>query len=250
MMETQIGETPREMPTWDQVREALVRMGRSEGIWAGVPLPVDGLSMTIEEKYPFKNLEERFGDIETVSRIDVPEDADDWFLHSCWHSTVKRGMVYVFIGPQGKVRHQFVQISEYERIVQTMLVAASPAWSIEAELAAIAKLGKLISRHMLDIYMLTGTFLESSKRSGIVYIFRRLAPTIAVRPGHGGAMIGGKVLATLCAHPIAYYNDSWAGAMVPTDDVVSHLIMMRGDEHFFWRRCNQHDPNAVESRMV
>ena len=239
-----------DLPTWDQVRESLVRMGRSEGIWAGVPLPVDGLAMTIEDKYPFEKLEERFGNGRTMSRFAVPNDADQWFLHSCWHSTVKRGAVYVFIGPHGRVRHQFIQISEYERIINTMVVAASPAWSIDAEFAAIEKLGKLITRHMLEIYMLTGTFLESSRRSGLFYIFRRLAPTIAVRPGPGGAMVGGRVLAALCAHPIAYYNNSWAGAMVPTDDVISHLVMMRGDEHFFWRRCNQHDTNAIEARMM
>ena len=33
---------------------------------------------------------------------------------------------------------------------------------------------------------------------------------------------------------------SWAGAMVPTDDVIAHLSLMRGDEHMFWKRCNQH----------
>lgn len=41
-------------------------------------------------------------------------------------------------------------------------------------------------------------------------------------------------------HPIAYYADSWAGAMCPTDDVIAHLMMMRGDEAMLWKRCNHH----------
>jgi hypothetical protein len=43
------------------------------------------------------------------------------------------------------------------------------------------------------------------------------------------------VRCTLCMHPIAYYEDSWAGAMCPTDDVIAALMMMRGDEPMFWR---------------
>ena len=41
--------------------------------------------------------------------------------------------------------------------------------------------------------------------------------------------------------------NSWAGAMCPTDDVLAHLMLMRGDEAMFWRRANQHaaiDPLA------
>jgi hypothetical protein len=49
-----------------------------------------------------------------------------------------------------------------------------------------------------------------------------------------------RFLAALCLHPIGYYEDSWAGVMAPTDDVVAHLMLCRGDEHMFWRRANQH----------
>jgi hypothetical protein len=35
--------------------------------------------------------------------------------------------------------------------------------------------------------------------------------------------------------------------MVPTDDVIAHLMLMRGDEHMFWRRCNQHQPWTKEA---
>lgn len=80
-------------------------------------------------------------------------------------------------------------------------------------------------------------FAERSPRSGISYIFRRLRPTIALKAGKDDRM---RCLAALCMHPIGYYDGSWAGAMCPTDDVIAHLMLMRGDEHMFWRRSNQH----------
>ena len=63
---------------------------------------------------------------------------------------------------------------------------------------------------------------------------------------HGEQM---RILACLCLHPIAYYADSWAGAMCPTDDVIAHLMLMRGDEPMFWRRSNQHAPTRPEAAL-
>lgn len=58
-----------------------------------------------------------------------------------------------------------------------------------------------------------------------------------------------RILCCLCMRPIAYYADSWAGAMCPTDDVIAHLALMRGDEAMFWRRCNQHPPYRPEAGL-
>lgn len=52
--------------------------------------------------------------------------------------------------------------------------------------------------------------------------------------------IGYKLLASLCLHAIAYYGASWCGSLVPTDDVLTHLIMMRADEHRLWKLSSQH----------
>ena len=92
-------------------------------------------------------------------------------------------------------------------------------------------------------YLLTGMFLETSKRSGVHYLFRRLRPTVAISPSST------KILCTLCLHPIGYYAESWAGAMCPTDDVVAHLMLMRADEPMFWRRANQHAPWRPEAGL-
>ena len=90
-------------------------------------------------------------------------------------------------------------------------------------------------------------FLEKSERSGVTYLFRKLRPTVALRPCRDGD--GMRVLAALCLHPIGYYDGSWAGAMCPTDDVVAHLMLMRGDEVMFWRRSNQHPADRPEAGL-
>jgi hypothetical protein len=47
-------------------------------------------------------------------------------------------------------------------------------------------------------------------------------------------------LCALCLHPIGYYADTWAGVMCPTDEVIAHLVLMRGSEEKFWANANQH----------
>jgi hypothetical protein len=37
--------------------------------------------------------------------------------------------------------------------------------------------------------------------------------------------------------------------MCPTDDVIAHLMLMRGDEAMFWRRCNQHAAHLPEAGL-
>lgn len=103
------------------------------------------------------------------------------------------------------------------------------------------RLQTLIKPHLWNAYALTGSFLETSTRSGITYLFRRCRPTIAISSR--------RVLCTLCLHPIGYYSESHAGSLCPTDDAIAHLLMMRADEHLFWRRANQHAPFRPESGL-
>jgi hypothetical protein len=109
---------------------------------------------------------------------------------------------------------------------------SADAWGIEQESNAVQTLAGLLRHRNFKQYMLTGMFLETSKRSGVTYLFRKLRPTLAIK--------GDRILCALCLHPIAYYAGSWAGAMTPTDDVIAHLMLMRGDEPMLWRRANQH----------
>lgn len=90
---------------------------------------------------------------------------------------------------------------------------------------------------------MTGGFIETSKRSGVTYLFRRLRPTLALKDNNGEM----KILCALCLHSIGFYRGTWAGALCPTDDVISHLVMMRGSEAKFWAHANQHHPVRPEA---
>jgi hypothetical protein len=116
-------------------------------------------------------------------------------------------------------------------------IGASEAWSVAAEVRATETLRGLVTESAWAKYMLTGSFLETSRRSGVTYLFRKLRPTVALRGTKGGDT---RILAVLCLHPIGYYEETYAGAMVPTDDVIAHLMLMRGCEPKFWAKANSH----------
>lgn len=128
-------------------------------------------------------------------------------------------------------------------------LGCADVWGIEQETNALALLQSMLRPRSFRQYLLTGMFLETSQRSGVTYLFRRLKPTVACAPDRKRGNDGMRVLACLCMHPIAYYAGSWAGAMCPTDDVVAHLSLMRADEHMFWKRCNQHPPYRPEAGL-
>jgi hypothetical protein len=66
-------------------------------------------------------------------------------------------------------------------------------------------------------------------------------PSIRRRSTSGcGNSNGRGWLCALCLHPIGYYGDTWAGVMCPTDEVIAHLLMMRGSEEKYWANANQH----------
>jgi hypothetical protein len=129
---------------------------------------------------------------------------------------------------------------------------ASDVWGVDQEQAALQTLGGMLKHRQFKQYLLTGMFLERSPRSHITYVFRRLRPTIAIAsipPDRADSHDEATILCCLCMHPIAYYSGSWAGAMCPTDDVIAHLALMRGDEHMFWRRSNQHPPTRAAAGL-
>lgn len=72
--------------------------------------------------------------------------------------------------------------------------------------------------------LMTGSYAETSERSGVTYWFRRLRPTLAL--SYRGTRL--RCLAALCTHPLGTYEGSWAGVLVPTDELCSHLLLMRG----------------------
>ena len=120
---------------------------------------------------------------------------------------------------------------------------ASTAWSVRAECMAMLRLKTLVKPSAFRAYLLTGSFMETSRRSQVTYVFRKGRPTLAL----GAYGDFRPVLAALCSHPIGFYTRTYAGSMVPTDDVIAHLITMRGDERKYWSKCSQHPVNSPEA---
>ena len=222
------------------LRNGLRRMAEAKREWAGIPMPLDDLSMTIEPNYPRAAELCEIGAAATAKKLNeqTPEGVE--FRNSFWsHKLRCQIMVWK---ENGKIYWGPGSLPNNLDIVLNTLGAAD-AWGVEQEATAVQTLGGLLRHRPFKTYLMTGSFLERSKRSGVMYVFRRLRPTIAL------SMQGGSVkpLAALCMHPIGYYDRSWSGVMCPTDDVIAHLMLMRGDEPMFWRRCNQHPISRPEA---
>ncbi len=211
------------------LRKALGNIAAGTEEWAGIPMPLEGKSLVIEPTYKFAALA-KIGE-ESAAGNDEFAGAK---LRNRFHSSLKGRDVYVY-EQDGRIEWGTDTVVNHATMELDTLGCAD-AWGIEQESRAVNLLATLVGHRAFKQYMLTGMFLESSARSGVAYLFRRLRPTLALST-RGEAVT---ILCALCMHPIAYYGGSWAGAMCPTDDVVAHLMLMRGDEAMFWRRCNQH----------
>lgn len=216
--------------------------------WAGIPMPLSGTQLVIEPKYPharaLMNYVPEGGEaVHTCSVDDVDEHIS---IKNIFFSTALQREVAIYekAGKLKCVKRSPVR-GRLNMLIETL--GASYAWGLEEENNALRTLRRLVKPHIYKMYRLTGQFPETSERSAVTYIFRRLRPTIAL--GRQVDKNKSKILACLCLHPIGFYNGSWAGAMCPTDDVIAHLLMMRGDEHMFWRRATQHQPWEPEAGL-
>jgi hypothetical protein len=230
-----------EFDNFAELRNILRFIADEQNEIGGIPMPLEGQQLIINPK---------FSRAEALGKIGAPaaeESADGARLVNSWWSQRHRCDVVVVEEADGRRWATRVRPrSPIDMVLDTVM--CSVAWGIEQEANAIQLLGTLIKPHLFKTYLLTGMFVETSRRSGITYIFRKLRPTIALSPNKSEKRL--VPLCTLCLHPIAYYHGTWAGAMCPTDDVVAHLMLMRGDEAMFWRRANQHSPWRPESGMV
>lgn len=216
------------------LRNGIRRIAEHKDEWAGIPMPLDGEQLVIEPTYP------QAAELMAFGRKAVEPTPETFRIRNEFYSSKLRTDIVVY-EHEGKIGAAPCSSSNHLGLdVQTL--GASYAWGIEQERNALLTLGGLVQHYRFKGYLLTGLLLETSPRSNVTYIFRKLRPTIAMRPNRKGADM--RILAALCMHPIGYYAGSWAGAMCPTDDLIAHLMLMRGDEPMFWRRCNQHPPHS------
>lgn len=260
-----------DMSTWDypQWRRMLTQKAEAMGEWQGIPTPIDDMPLRLASGHPMQALYEKLPVDEEVlvggPAYDEhpPDDATTGELleHAShrwleqrvvnnWYDPTHNREVYIFQRDNGRAfamtapRSPDQSMSRFTLAMQT--IGACDAWDLDAEVAAMEKLVSHISARQRQHYLLTGMFIETSARSGLTYAFRRLRPTVVMTPHKGDTV---HVLAVLCMHPIGYYDRTWAGCMVPTDDVLAHLLFMRGDEAGFWRQANQHDPASPEAGL-
>src|SRR5574337_482706 len=222
------------------LRDALSTIAKDRGEWAGIPMPLAGQNLTVEPTYPNAQA------LMAMCREDEEPSAGDpnFHLRNSFYSNRHHCEIAVYDEGQG-AKH--LKLRSTNRAFGFLLntLDSSRAWGIKQEAEAMCTLAELLPHHHFKQYMLTGMWLETSQRSGITYLFGKLRPTLAIskkfeRP---------KILAALCLHPIAYYEQTWAGAMCPTDDILAHLMLMRGDEKMFWRRANQHPAWHMEAGL-
>jgi hypothetical protein len=229
------GERDRleQFDTHARLRNGLRGIAADRNDWAGIPMPLEGESLVVEPAYPnAQALMAMCGEVD--AREPDAELAGAKVRNSFW-SGHKRSDVVIFTKPDGRVDWG-IQPGANHLTHDLKTVMCSEAWGVEQESTALQLLGEMLNHHRFKQYLLTGMFLESSARSGVSYLFRRLKPTVAIHAVAGRL----KIMCALCLHPIAYYAGSWAGAMCPTDDVIAHLSLMRADEPMYWRRANQH----------
>jgi len=219
------------------LREGLRRIAADRGDWAGIPMPMSDTPLVIEPSYP------KAAELMAIGRNAEPEEPG-WTKVNEWYSRRRRQSVLIGRDLAGKL-HWGYSGAVHHGGLELATLGASDAWGIEQEARAVRLLGTLVRHRQFKQYLLTGMFIERSPRSGVHYLFRKLRPTLALRESRDDM----RILCALCLHPIAYYAGSWGGGMCPTDDVIAHLMLMRGDEPMFWRRANQHPPYRSEAGL-
>ncbi len=235
-------DSRQDLLSYDQISRHIADKSLQQRDWSGMPFPVLGLNLVIEPRYRHKHLVnfqwEQFYDEHGTRHIverPPPSEPSEFRMVNAWWSATCRKTVAIFQNKQGRA-HFRVRI-EHPLLTTLQTLQASAVWPLEAERKAQTRLAELISPDSFEMYLLTGHFSETSRRSLLTYLFRRGRPTIVYREIEDEATVP---LCALCLHPIGYYADTWAGVMCPTDEVMAHLLMMRGSEEKYWANANQH----------
>lgn len=144
-----------------------------------------------------------------------------------------------------EVKHESRGEKKVAILIRT-IEANAYAHSIQAERNAHKLLRKHISKQQWLDYFISGMFWEVSN-SGKLYIFRRGFPTIACDLSRLDEKYIVTPVHTLCMHAGVYTIGTFAGGMCPTDDVITHLLMMRTDEENYIASCTLHKFDEPQS---
>lgn len=228
---------------WLKIKELIQDRAKEQGHLYGAPVPIEGFQLVVAKRFPnrqaYENINEvTFSDPHRDKQVVDPSEI-------VVNHFERTDADYFIIRQDGKTRMERYPIDRTKLAWQYAMRTATVGleWDAEAEVKAHSKLKELIGTARINRYICSGIVMETSKRSNITYLFRRGKPTIAHSNWKGIL----RPIAALCLHGIGYYHQTFAGAMVPTDDLICHLLLMRADEHRYWRNCNIHKIEAVES---
>lgn len=231
-------------------RALIAALSRLTTEYCGLPVTITGEKLILAPGHPAEQVYRKMDAAAYACTIDergggdAPDPDEDVLINEFW-SMRRRAQVLIWRDRHGHTQWGLEPgVHHFSMDMRTM--GCSWAWSVEAEVKAQQMLQRLIKPHLFKTYLLTGMFLETSPKSQVMYVFRRLRPTVALSFRDDAQ---GKILCCLCQHPLGYYRGTWAGALCPTDDVIGALLMMRADEHYFWRRCNQIPPWRPEAGL-
>jgi hypothetical protein len=250
--------------TYQDARDLCDFISERKGIWEGVPVPITDQPVTLYDGHPMASVYRKIDGVGLDIIVGGPALGDEYVeeVVNEWFSRKLNATITVWkaTAPGKPTKYFHTKLvhspdgSMYRLMYWLSSIGAVDAWDLDAEHRARDKLASLLLPHQWRSYDLTGAFLEHSSRSGLTYLFRRLRPTVVMSPRwpeRGEAPTrrdeSMRMLAVLCRHPVGYYQHTWAGCMVPTDDVIAHLLWMRGDEANYWGKANQHEPWTPEA---
>jgi hypothetical protein len=175
----------------------------------------------------------------------------------------------LFVGFKSRIVPKITERASREVEIFLNTVKQTEEYDIEAEKRALSLLKRLIetSKDVDDQewnrYQIAGFIKYKSPRSGLTYYIRKMKPTLVFRErkvidlGELGIIWRSGMkpesrgfLASICLHPAAYRTSSFAGLLVPTDDVVTHLTKILADEAGFWSEGEHHDVHDVEAGVI
>lgn len=230
---------------WEENAEQI----RQEGFLHGLPLGIfneDVLTTSRQLQVLKEQIDKLQSAPEHYEGDKYVEGENPWVCHTEWHTKRlwKEEWGWVVVEKNtvtNKYRKQFCITRPFDSrlLLRINTYLMRNAYTlVEAELKAQARLFEELSEMQKNAYILNGAFVEVGK-SGVSYLIRKNRPTLACRlhPDEYGTRFD--VLTALCFHPFAFYAGSWAGALPPSDEMLTHVFFIRCDEHLYWRKANQ-----------
>lgn len=203
---------------WDEVRRRLNKIATARGEWAGIPVPVAGCKVVCA------NERQRFAELWPS----LPGESVN-----SWH--VQRAFRVFMFEHDGKRTGTVINYWAERLDALFDTIRARRAVLPDAEMTAfVALLGHLNDTQARD-YVVSNMFMERGRRSGLLYLFRRGLPILTFRTSEETV----EPRAALCLHPLAYYENTHAGVLPPSDEALALLLMLRADEPYLWRKANQ-----------